>query len=94
MDAQLPSDHIAGADKMIACSGGAQPLPLLNPGDHWSLFDTADLKRWEGVYKRQLAADRAVLREAAMKHLRSRQVVDAIALELTRRHQAAPAKEA
>lgn len=87
MNAHQPSDHIAGADKMIACSGGVEALPLLNPGDTWELFETADLRRWENVYRRKLAEDQAALRTAAMNHLRSRNTLAAIDRELTRRHQ-------
>ncbi len=93
MDAHLPSDHFAGVDKMIACSGGVTPLPLLNLGDTWELFETEDLRRWENVYRRKLAEDQAALRTAAMNHLRSRNTLSAIDRELTRRHQQG-AKEA
>ena len=88
------SDHFAGADKLMAHVGGGQELPLLNPGDAFEDFDTVDLQGWHGVYKRKLAEDRAALRTAAMNHLRTRNVVDAIDHELTRRHQAARAEEA
>lgn len=85
MDAQQTSNHFAGADKMIVDAAGARPLPMLNSGDAWELFDTPDLHRWFIFYKRKLGEDQAVLRDAALNHLRSTNTLNAIEQELSRR---------
>lgn len=81
------ADHLADAHNKMAI--GAAPTP----GGAFTLYETSDLHGWHGFYRRKLQEERAVLREAAMNHLRTRQTVDAIDHELTRRHLAGLKKE-